>query len=458
MFQDVHVMMFIGFGFLYVYLGKHAFSSAAFNFMIGAFVLEWSVLVLGFWDQVGEGGEWEQIELNIQRLVRADYAVAAVLISFGAVIGKLTIEQYLFMGFFEVILYAANEWIGVEAFGATDIGGSMYIHVFGAYFGIGVAMIVSRKHSFSHKNNISTYNSDTYALIGTIFLWMFWPSFNAALAPLSTQQSRVVMNTTLSLCVSCFTCFCWSHIVRNGQFGMVEIQNSTLAGGVAVGAASDLILGSYGSMIIGFIAGTVSTFGFAFLSPFLERLGLHDTAGIHNLHAMPGIIGGLASVFTSLSAEEVVYGVSIGYIFPKMGPSNETLAAELGVTPGLDRSAGWQAGFQMATLVVSISLGFTGGLLIGAVLRSPLFEVLPQSTNFSDKHYWHIPEGFPMGGGKAKHSDESSSAEHSGEVLPERPAKKSKKSDESSSAEQSGEVLPNKPASSKDSSENPDFV
>merc|ERR550517_1639426 len=76
------------------------------------------------------------------------------------------------------------------------------------------------------------------------------------------------------------------------KFNMVHIQNATLAGGVAVGTSSDLILSPYTAMLIGMIAGTLSTYGYVFISPWLERKGLRDTCGIHNLHGMPGLLGG----------------------------------------------------------------------------------------------------------------------------------------------------------------------
>ena len=38
-FQDVHVMIFIGFGFLMVFLKTHSWTSVGFNFLIAAYVL-----------------------------------------------------------------------------------------------------------------------------------------------------------------------------------------------------------------------------------------------------------------------------------------------------------------------------------------------------------------------------------------------------------------------------------
>lgn len=46
----------------------------------------------------------------------------------------------------------------------------------------------------------------------------------------------------------------------------VHIQNSTLAGGVAVGTAAEFMLMPYGSLIVGFCCGVVSTLGYVYLS------------------------------------------------------------------------------------------------------------------------------------------------------------------------------------------------
>lgn len=76
----------------------------------------------------------------------------------------------------------------------------------------------------------------------------------------------------------------------------VHVQNATLAGGVAVGSAANLYLTPAGALVIGIVTGCVSTVGFAYLQPALERnIGLKDTCGVHNLHGVPGLLGGFAA-------------------------------------------------------------------------------------------------------------------------------------------------------------------
>ena len=85
---------------------------------------------------------------------------------------------------------------------------------------------------------------------------------------------------------------------------MEIVLNATLAGGVAMGASADLINQTYGALLVGFVAGTVSALGFAYLTPLLQKhIGLHDTCGVHNLHAMPGVIGGITSAIMAKLAE-----------------------------------------------------------------------------------------------------------------------------------------------------------
>ena len=47
-FQDVHVMIFIGFGFLMTFLKKYGLSAVSLNMMISVICLQWATLVIGW--------------------------------------------------------------------------------------------------------------------------------------------------------------------------------------------------------------------------------------------------------------------------------------------------------------------------------------------------------------------------------------------------------------------------
>jgi ammonium transporter Rh len=103
---------------------------------------------------------------------------------FGAVIGKTSIWQMLTLEIFLVITYSLNFAICWLEYGASDIGGSMFIHTFGAYFGLAASLVISHKKPIKEGDksaNEACYHSDLFSMIGTIFLWCFWPSFNGAL-------------------------------------------------------------------------------------------------------------------------------------------------------------------------------------------------------------------------------------------------------------------------------------
>jgi ammonium transporter Rh len=52
MYMDVHVMIFIGFGFLMVFLKSYSWSAVGINFFLGAWSLEVCVLTGAFWNEV----------------------------------------------------------------------------------------------------------------------------------------------------------------------------------------------------------------------------------------------------------------------------------------------------------------------------------------------------------------------------------------------------------------------
>lgn len=47
-FQDIHVMIFMGFGFLATFLVRYGFSGSGFNMLLAAMAIQWAVLMNGF--------------------------------------------------------------------------------------------------------------------------------------------------------------------------------------------------------------------------------------------------------------------------------------------------------------------------------------------------------------------------------------------------------------------------
>lgn len=83
---------------------------------------------------------------------------------------------------------------------------------------------------------------------------------------------------------------------------MEDILNATLAGGVIIGAPSGVFSNPAGSLCIGIFGGIVSCLGYRYLQAKLQEwIGLHDTCGVHNLHGMPGVLGGIFSAIAIAS-------------------------------------------------------------------------------------------------------------------------------------------------------------
>lgn len=64
-FQDVHVMIFLGFGLLMSFLKRYSFSSMGFTLLLGSFLIQWSMLCQGFYNL----NDNYKIELGIERQV-----------------------------------------------------------------------------------------------------------------------------------------------------------------------------------------------------------------------------------------------------------------------------------------------------------------------------------------------------------------------------------------------------
>jgi len=267
--------------------------------MLSTVVMEWSMLVVGFFGCV-DTDVFAKVPIDVDMLIQGLFAAATVMISFGALIGKAAPNQLLFIAIVEVVAYAANSYLFSNVIMGIDAGGSLRIHAFGAYFGLAASVYITPPLSSLDRSNFkemeSTYTSDLFAFIGTVFLWVYWPSFVAATGASEIYQERAVVNTVLALLSSCVITFYISPLMNKRMFDAVDIQNASLAGGVAIGAAACFSLEPFGAIVVGGLAGAISCIGYHYLLRRIEKFGAHDTCGVHNLHGMPGILGGFVSV------------------------------------------------------------------------------------------------------------------------------------------------------------------
>ena len=294
-YRAIHVMamLLLGFGFLMVFVRKYGRSALTATFLLVSVGIPVYLLLKGFGLFGGSGSE-------IDTLILAEFATASLLITSGAILGRIKMYQYIILGVLFIPFYMLNEWIMldggfglVEKGGFVDTGGSIVIHAFGALFGIAAAISLTNKEAMNIPID-SDFTSDRFSLLGSMLLWVFWPSFCAALVP-PELVVHTGINVILALSGATIATY-FATMMFRGKIDAADIANASLAGGVAIGSVSDSA--SFGAaVVIGLLAGLISVFGFAIVQEKLQKgLKLVDTCGVSNLHGMPGIFGGLAAL------------------------------------------------------------------------------------------------------------------------------------------------------------------
>ncbi|KAM9532170.1 blood group Rh(CE) polypeptide isoform 4-T4 [Guaruba guarouba] len=242
-FQDVNHMMIFGFGFFLMFLKRYGFSTTGFNLLLMVLGVQCSMLIDTFILLLQEKSQH-----HLERLIEAAMSMTAVVISTGAVLGKANPVQLILMTVLELIVFRMTRWMNDTFLQVTDNISMMHVHLFGAYFGLAFSSCFSEPSPRTDKN-ARTPKSDLLSMLGTLFLWVFWPSFNSVL---SDSKWRAIYNTYFGLAVSAVTAFALSVLTtKDGKFRM------------------------------------------RCLNPPLK---LHDTSGVHFTFGMPAVLGALAQV------------------------------------------------------------------------------------------------------------------------------------------------------------------
>lgn len=352
-FQDIHIMIFVGFGFLLTSFHRFRLSSLVHCFWVAAIAVQYYFLWNALWEPIivhhAQSEHFpKEIYITVPKLILGEVSAGAMLIAVCAIIGKTNSLQFLIISIAGSCLYTLNEAIVVGNLKCRDVGGAMIIHAFGAFYGIGLTMMYRYPMARGSKNLLESHESLTSAMVGTLFLWCFWPSFNGALAVTPAEIHMAVLNTYFSIIGSCATCYATSLLLGKGRFKMGQILNATLAGGVIMGSAADILYDGWVAYLCGCLIGIISCLCFEYMPRILDKAGIHDVAGVFNLHGIPGMLGGLVAAICRAK-----------YIDNK-------------------------GGNQVAGTFISIGMGLLGGIIVGAVTR-PLHHYLAHNDYFNDK-------------------------------------------------------------------------
>ncbi|NWI29787.1 RHBG protein, partial [Sula dactylatra] len=386
LFQDIQVMLVVGLGLLLTFLPRYGLSAVTHNFLLLNFSMQWALVLQGLLHHLQHG----QVHLDLHNLLTAEFAAVTVLISVGAVLGRTSPCQLLIVAACEVPIYLASEWAIITRLGVLDVGGTITIHVFSCYFGLGVSKaLFGAARQAVHPKETPTPRSDLQSLVGTLILWVFWPSFVAVLCQPGDAQHRAILNTFLAMSASAVTTMVVSSLLeRDGKLSPGHVQNGSLAGGVAIGAVADMAMLPVAALALGSLSAVACILGFRFLTPLLARkLALQDQCGIHNLHGLPGILGAVASAVAILVASEDTFRSHLPQVSPVGGNASEAAGGQWGGS-----GAGRQALCQVAGLAVAIGGSLLAGLLAGTALRLPCLARPPERLCFDDSQYFKIED------------------------------------------------------------------
>ena len=301
-FQEVNIMIFLGFGLLRSFLKHHSWTSIILTLIGGMLSIELALFTLICWSSMFYM-DWSYGKFNFQHLLDANFCGGSVIISLGAVLGKLSIPQYIVLILFETIFSSLNYTLLRKVLKIIDVGGTMTMHLFGAVFG-GIFSLISfvpkneRQRIRESRHLGINYKSINYALIGNLILISFWPSLNTCLIndddyDMKKPKYTGIINTYFAIIGSIISTFCTSPIFNRGKFNIDDILNSCFAGGIAIGGCCHLIEHYWLSLIIGFLVGGITSCLYNLLAERLQFYGYHDTAKIFYYHGIPGFCGGI---------------------------------------------------------------------------------------------------------------------------------------------------------------------
>ena len=91
--------------------------------------------------------------------------------------------QLIVMTVMETIIFVVNEIIGRDYLNAVDAGDTIFVHLFGAYFGLTVSRVLYQKAQTTSDKEGSSYTSDMFSMVNICQNIKYTSSVKTTLSP-----------------------------------------------------------------------------------------------------------------------------------------------------------------------------------------------------------------------------------------------------------------------------------
>ena len=325
-----------------------------------------------YWDDYEGAGLWSAT-IQGNAIVCAITAIVAI----GWFIGEIQLWQYIPAG----ALFALSQFLayyinnsGKVIENLVDPGGATLVHMFAAYWGMGVAVAIRDKRAFNEPMYCSTH-SVQFAWLSSLLLFILWPSFITLFfkGALAIEGMNVCYAAGVGSILSAFIV----DLLLEKKLNPLVYAYALLGGPVAISTGM-FVYGVWGGLLCGAIGGVISVLAFVFLhGPLTRALGVMDVMGVHNLHGVCSWTSTISGMFGLLA---------------------------IGVN-------GKEAAKPFYCSFITLGVSFITGVVTGTILRFTRYPKLPDGEQFDD-HYYFIFNSKPDSDEDSENGQELSSASH----------------------------------------------
>lgn len=214
-FLALQAMLVVGFALFRTFGKGYAYSVMLYTLLINAMVLQIYILWIRFVQKAvitGFNQLNDNIYISVTDLIGGCGCVFACLIAYSALLGRVGPKDIFIMSQFCLVGYCFNTVICGNRIRVFDPAGTSFIHVYGSVFGLVASFILGRKvKPVSAPQTSGT--SMIFSLLGTVFLWVYFPIFNSSFAASGYNSYIIALNTLQALLASCLSTFAFTSLL-----------------------------------------------------------------------------------------------------------------------------------------------------------------------------------------------------------------------------------------------------